>query len=60
MNDSLTAVNSGDPIQGLPSNGTVEEIVHKILSEKQELASNVITTSKKMNIEEEVFNFYLH
>ncbi|QIZ08473.1 DEAD/DEAH box helicase [Priestia megaterium] len=42
------------------SNGTVEEIVHKILSEKQELASNVITTSKKMNIEEEVFNFYLH
>ncbi|MEH6954438.1 DEAD/DEAH box helicase [Neobacillus drentensis] len=46
--------------QKITSNGTVEEIVHKILSEKQALASNVITTSKKMNIEDEVFNFYLH
>ncbi|MEB6550733.1 DEAD/DEAH box helicase [Heyndrickxia sporothermodurans] len=43
---------------GFTSNGTVEEIVHKILQEKQELASNVITTSKKINIEEEVFKHF--
>lgn len=42
------------------SNGTVEQIVHRILEEKQVLASNVITSSKKMNIEDEVLNFYVH
>jgi SNF2 family DNA or RNA helicase len=45
--------------QKITSKGSVEEIVHNILNEKQVLASNVITTSKKMNIEDEVFNFYL-
>ena len=46
---------------GITSNGTVEEIVHRILQEKQELASNVITTSKKTNIEEEIFkNLFIH
>ncbi|MED2971812.1 DEAD/DEAH box helicase [Fictibacillus sp. B-59209] len=48
-----------DP-QGALARGTVEEIVHKILSDKQELASNVITASKKMNIEEEVFNLFVN
>jgi SNF2 family DNA or RNA helicase len=44
----------------LTANGTVEEIVHRLLTEKQQLASNVIVPSKKMNIEDEVFNFYLN
>ena len=42
---------------GITSNGTVEEIVHRILQEKQELASNIITTSKKVDIEEEILKF---
>ncbi|MGE8021672.1 DEAD/DEAH box helicase [Peribacillus frigoritolerans] len=40
--------------------GTVEEIVHRILTDKQSLATNVITSSKKMNIEDEVLNFYVN
>lgn len=43
--------------EGITSNGTVEEIVHKILQEKQELASNIITTSKNVNIEEEILKY---
>jgi len=39
---------------GMTANGTVEEIVHRILMEKQELATNVIVSSKKVNIEEEI------
>ena len=42
---------------GITSNGTVEEIVHRILQEKQELASNVITTSRKVNMEEEILKY---
>lgn len=36
------------------SSGTVEEIVHRILSEKQELASSIIVSSRKLEIEDEV------
>ncbi|CAM3424653.1 MULTISPECIES: DEAD/DEAH box helicase [Paenibacillus] len=39
---------------GLTKKGTVEEIVHQLLTEKQEVASSVIVSSRKMNIEEEV------
>ena len=46
--------------QQMTANGTVEQIVHRILHEKQSLAANVITSSKKMNIEDEVLNFYVH
>jgi SNF2 family DNA or RNA helicase len=40
--------------QGVLKEGTVEQIVHRILLEKQELASSVIVPSKKINIEEEI------
>lgn len=39
---------------GLLKEGTVEQIVHRILQEKQELASSVIVPSKKIKIEEEI------
>lgn len=38
------------------TNGTVEEIVHKILEEKQTLATSIMTPSKNINIESEVLN----
>ncbi|WP_052723848.1 DEAD/DEAH box helicase [Paenibacillus wulumuqiensis] len=41
-------------IDGLTKNGTVEEIVHRILTDKQEVASSVIVSSRKLNIEDEV------
>jgi hypothetical protein len=40
--------------QGLLREGTVEQIVHRILGEKLELATSVIVPSKKINIEDEV------
>jgi SNF2 family DNA or RNA helicase len=40
--------------QGILREGTVEQIVHGILVEKQELASSVIVPSKKVRIEDEV------
>jgi SNF2 family DNA or RNA helicase len=40
--------------QGILREGTVEQIVHRILVEKQELASSVIVPSKKVRIEDEV------
>ncbi|WP_084064669.1 DEAD/DEAH box helicase [Paenibacillus stellifer] len=40
--------------QGLTKQGTVEEIVHKLLTDKQEMASSVIVSSRKLNIEDEV------
>ncbi|GAK41826.1 hypothetical protein TCA2_4318 [Paenibacillus sp. TCA20] len=40
--------------QNFLSSGTVEEIVHRILSEKQELASSIIVSSRKLEIENEV------
>lgn len=39
---------------GMTRKGTVEEIVHRLLSDKQEMASAVIVSSKKLNIEDEV------
>lgn len=36
------------------TSGTVEEIVHRILTEKQELASSIIVSSRKLEIENEV------
>lgn len=40
--------------QSMTKQGTVEEIVHRILSEKQEMASSIIVSSKKLSIEDEV------
>ncbi|WP_264928293.1 DEAD/DEAH box helicase [Paenibacillus sp. LS1] len=40
--------------QGITKKGSVEEIVHRILSEKQEMASSVMVSSKKLSIEHEV------
>lgn len=40
--------------QGMTKQGSVEEIVHRILSEKQEMASSVIVSSKKLSVEDEV------
>jgi SNF2 family DNA or RNA helicase len=40
--------------QGILKEGTVEQIVHRILQEKQELASSVIVPSKKIKIEDEI------
>lgn len=40
--------------QSFLSSGTVEEIVHRILTEKQELASSIIVSSRKLEIENEV------
>ncbi|MCR2807717.1 DEAD/DEAH box helicase [Paenibacillus soyae] len=34
--------------------GTVEQIVHRILSEKQELASSIVVSSRKLDVENEV------
>ncbi|MCA0757008.1 DEAD/DEAH box helicase [Paenibacillus sp. N4] len=34
--------------------GTVEQIVHRILSEKQELASSIVVSSRKLDVETEV------
>lgn len=45
--------------QKMTAKGTVEQIVHGILNEKQSLAANVITSSKKMSIEDEVLSFYV-
>ncbi|MDO7907574.1 DEAD/DEAH box helicase [Paenibacillus sp. JX-17] len=42
--------------KGLTKKGTVEEIVHQLLTEKQEMASSVIVSSRKLNIEEEILN----
>ena len=42
--------------KGLTRKGTVEEIVHQLLTEKQEMASSVIVSSRKLNIEEEILN----
>ncbi|QCT01572.1 DNA/RNA helicase [Paenibacillus algicola] len=42
-----------DP-KGLTRNGTVEEIVHQLLTDKQDMASSVIVSSRKLNIEEEI------
>jgi superfamily II DNA or RNA helicase len=39
---------------GVLKEGTVEQIVHRILQEKQELASSVIVPSKKIRIEDEI------
>jgi SNF2 family DNA or RNA helicase len=39
---------------GATKQGTVEEIVHRILTEKQNLASSIIVSSKKINFEDEV------
>jgi SNF2 family DNA or RNA helicase len=45
----------------MTAQGTVEEIVHKILMEKQALATNVIVSSKKINIEDEILrSFQFH
>ncbi|MFY0544963.1 DEAD/DEAH box helicase [Brevibacillus sp. H7] len=45
----------------MTSQGTVEEIVHKILQEKQVLATNVIVSSKKVNMEDEILgSFQFH
>lgn len=40
--------------KGLTKKGTVEEIVHQLLTEKQEMASSIIVSSRNLNIEEEV------
>jgi superfamily II DNA or RNA helicase len=40
--------------QGVLKEGTVEQIVHRILEEKQSLASSVIVPSKNLRIEEEI------
>ncbi|GGK31636.1 hypothetical protein GCM10010965_25590 [Caldalkalibacillus thermarum] len=40
--------------EGFLSRGTVEEIVHRIINEKIELANSVIVPSNKLGIEEEV------
>ncbi|MGQ7890670.1 DEAD/DEAH box helicase [Paenibacillus sp. WC2504] len=40
--------------EGVLKQGTVEEIVHRILSEKQELASSIIISSRKLDLEKEV------
>lgn len=40
------------------SNGTVEEIVHRILEEKQHLAYSIIVPSKKMELEKEVLEAF--
>jgi hypothetical protein len=37
------------------ANGTVEEIVHRLLQEKQNLAHHVIVPSEKLNLENEIF-----
>ncbi|SFC95236.1 DEAD/DEAH box helicase [Bacillus sp. UNCCL81] len=44
---------------GFTQNGTVEEIVHRILEEKQHLASNIVTTTKSVNFEDEVLGVLL-
>ncbi|WP_261303991.1 DEAD/DEAH box helicase [Paenibacillus andongensis] len=40
--------------EGVLKQGTVEEIVHRILSEKQELASSIIVSSRKLDLENEI------
>lgn len=40
--------------KGLTKKGTVEEIVHQLLTDKQEMASSVIVSSRKINIEDEI------
>ncbi|MXQ54778.1 hypothetical protein [Shimazuella alba] len=37
------------------ANGTVEEIVYRLLQEKQNLAQNVMVPSDKLNIEQELY-----
>lgn len=41
-------------MDGLTKQGTVEEIVNQLLTDKQEMASKIIVSSKKMKIEDEV------
>lgn len=36
------------------TSGTVEEIVHRILTEKQDLAVSTVVSSRKLEIENEV------
>ncbi|NGZ74081.1 DEAD/DEAH box helicase [Saccharibacillus alkalitolerans] len=44
--------------RGITKNGTVEEIVHRLLTEKQDMASSVIVSSRKLDIESEVLNTF--
>lgn len=41
-------------VSRLTKQGTVEEIVHRLLSDKQEMASSVIVSSRKLSVEDEV------
>jgi len=43
-------------IKDTDSGRTVEEVVDQLLSEKKELAENVITPSKNLNIEQEILH----
>lgn len=40
--------------ENILKSGTVEQIVHRILGEKQELASSIIVSSRKLDVENEV------
>ncbi|WP_165820930.1 DEAD/DEAH box helicase [Pueribacillus theae] len=40
--------------EGIFASGTVEEIVHRVIEEKKDLASSVIVPSKKLDLEKEI------